>query len=88
MSVWHEVNYVWVDYFWSSDKGNGPEAITQALLGLALLTALWPPIRKYLRNEAKKLHGEMTGVEHELEKILPDLMKPFRWLGERLKWRR
>ena len=71
--MWHEINYIWIAYFWPSLKSNGPEALIQVAAGMAVATALWPVARKVFRNEVKRAHTEMTGVEHELERVLPDV---------------
>lgn len=84
MSILHEISYQWFTYWWLSDKGNGPEAIQQIAIGVVGAAALLPIARKVIRNDVRRVHSEMTGVDHELEKLLPDLLKPIRWLWKKV----
>lgn len=84
MSFIHEISYQWFAYWWPSIRSNGPEAITQVIIGGVVAVALWPMARKFARNEMKRVHSDITGVDHELEKILPDMVKPFRWLKKKV----
>lgn len=85
MDFSQELNYIWTNYFWSSDKGNGPEAIQQWALVAAAGVALWPVARKILHNEFKRAHTAITGIDHDLEHIIPEFIrKPLRWLKSKV----
>lgn len=77
--------YIWFNYFWASDKSNGPEAIQQIVLTGLAVAALWPVARKILRNEMKRAHQDITGVEHELERVFPDVRSWFRKVVRRVR---
>jgi len=81
----HELVYIWINYFWASLKGNGPEAVVQTVVYGGIGILLIPVARRFIRNEAKKLHSEITGVEHEAEKLLLDVLKPARWVWTQVK---
>jgi ABC-type Fe3+ transport system permease subunit len=57
---------LWFNYAWSSDKGNGPEAIQQTIL-YALVAALFIPIvRHFIQRELKKAHDEIHDHLHDI----------------------
>lgn len=60
--MWHWINYIWIQYFWSSDKGNGPEALTQIAIGFVLAALFWPPLRKFLKRKEEALHAKMDHI--------------------------
>lgn len=55
---------LWFGYGWSSDKGNGPEALQQTLLYGAIAIALVPPIRHWAARhvESIKQHIEQENA--------------------------
>lgn len=55
----HWLNYIWISYFWSSDKGNGPEAIQQTLLAVVAAAILIPVVRKAIKRESAHLHAKL-----------------------------
>ena len=60
--MWHEINYLWINYFWSSDKGNGPEAIQQTAFYAVVAIALVPPARHFIKHEFEKVHHKIDHV--------------------------
>ena len=58
----HEIWYVWINYFWSSLKSNGPEALLQTVFYGAVGAALYPPTRRWIEREQKKLHQKMDHI--------------------------
>jgi molybdenum cofactor biosynthesis enzyme MoaA len=57
----HWLTYLWLNYFWPSDLGNGPEAIQQSVLYAAIAVVFIPPIRKYFSRHIKSLHDKLDG---------------------------
>ena len=51
---WDWISNLWFNYAWSSDKGNGPEAIQQTIIYAAIAVVLIPPIRKAIERFAKR----------------------------------
>jgi len=51
---WHWVSNLWFNYAWSSDKGNGPEAIQQTIVYAVAATLLIPPIRHAMERFAER----------------------------------
>ena len=80
----HWLYHYWFTYEWPSLQGNGPEDVTSTLTKGALLAALIPVIRKFIKREVKKAHAELNAVEEDAEKAVRDLAKPFRWLWRKL----
>lgn len=72
----------WFHYEWSSDTGNGPEAITELLLGAFIGSFFIPRVRKWwarhiddlkshVSSENKRLHAKMDHIiEHHPD--IPD----------------
>ena len=62
----HVLWYIWIDYFWASLKGNGPEALVQTVAYAAIALAIYPPLRKWLTREereaAAELHRKMDHI--------------------------
>ena len=62
----HTLWYIWIDYFWASLKGNGPEALVQTATYAAIVIAVYPPLRKWLTREereaAAELHRKMDHI--------------------------
>jgi hypothetical protein len=89
--MWHEINYIWINYFWASDKGNGPEAIQQTIVYAIAAIILVPPVRHFIKHEFEKIHhkldhtlsgGTLGGyVEPEWDKFEHFLLVPFKKLG-------
>jgi hypothetical protein len=69
LTVLHEAWYVWIDYFWSSLKGNGPEALIQTVVYGAIAAAIYPPFRDYLKKESEKMHGRLTDLEGHIKRV-------------------
>lgn len=67
--MWKEINYVWIQYFWASLKGNGPEAVVQTVAYAAIALTLVPVVRRVVRAEMKKAHAELQGIEAEVKTI-------------------
>jgi hypothetical protein len=64
---WFWPSNLWFNYGWSSDKGNGPEALQQTIVYAALALILIPPVRKFLQHEFHKVHAKIEAV-HETVK--------------------
>ena len=64
MSFWHLVDYVWIDYFWSSLKGNGPEALLKSVVYAGIAMAVYPPLRKWAQRETGHIHAKLAGITH------------------------
>jgi hypothetical protein len=60
---------LWFNYAWSSDKGNGPEAIQEALIVAALI----PAVRRYVKRELAKAHDELHRKLDHIIKHHPDI---------------
>ena len=75
---------LWFNYFWSSLKGNGPEALVQTVVYGAIAVAIWPPARKAIDRFAKrhaddlKAHvaAENAAIHEKLDHVIkhhPDI---------------
>lgn len=62
----HLLWYVWINYFWASLKGNGPEALIQTIVYAAIAMAVYPPLRKWAAGETHKLHDKLDAHHTEL----------------------
>jgi hypothetical protein len=69
----HWVHVIWFHYEWPSDLGNGPESLTELIVGAVGVSLLWPPIRKrvsaflsrHLAAEHAELHRKLDHIiEH------------------------
>jgi hypothetical protein len=72
----HWFSNLWYNYFWSSDKGNGPEAIQQTVLYAALAVTFVPVVRHWFEGHMKALHEKFTEHERMLKHIIenhPDI---------------
>ena len=58
----HWLYGLWFNYFWPSLKGNGPEALVQTAVYGTIAVIFIPPVRKWARREAEKLHGKLDHV--------------------------
>lgn len=54
---------LWFNYAWSSDKGNGPEAIQQTILYGTIAAVLIPAVRHFVKREFDKVHAKIE-TEH------------------------
>ena len=55
----HTLWYIWIDYFWASLKGNGPEALVQTVAYAAIAVALYPPLRRWATKEEREMRAEL-----------------------------
>ena len=69
MSVWHLIDYVWINYFWSSLKGNGPEALVQTVVYGMIALAVYPPLRKWAKRETAHLHAKVDHLAKHLSEV-------------------
>ena len=46
-------------YLWSSDLGNGPEAIQEAVIVAILTAIIVPVVRTWVKRELAKAHDEL-----------------------------
>lgn len=83
---------LWFGYFWPSDKGNGPEALTQTVIYATIAVLLVPPVRKAIERFAKRhaesikahVSAEHAAVHEKLDHIIryhpdiPDFVPPDR----------
>jgi hypothetical protein len=53
---WHWLSNLWFNYAWSSDKGNGPEAIQQTVIYGLVAIAVVPWVHRYIKAEFHKMH--------------------------------
>lgn len=60
----------WLAYWWSSDKGNGPEALQQIAAGVVVVSVFVPVVRKaikrYAEKEADLVHSKLNRIAHHL----------------------
>jgi len=71
--VAHLLWYIWIDYFWASLKGNGPEAILQTAAYAAIAVAVYPPLRKFIQREAHSGEALLHEKLDHLIKHHPDI---------------
>jgi hypothetical protein len=64
---------LWFGYGWSSDKGNGPEAIQQTVLYAAIAAVLIPAVRRFIKREFGKLHKKIEEGHDEIHAHMHDL---------------
>ena len=57
----HEIAYLWIEYFWSSLKGNGPEALVQTAAYGVIAAVLIPAVRHFLHREFDKVKAHVSG---------------------------
>jgi hypothetical protein len=66
----HFLNYIWINYFWSSDKGNGPEGLQQTALYGAIALLFVPVVRRWIKHVHAKLdhiiqhHPDIPSFHH------------------------
>ena len=53
---WHWLYTLWYGYAWSSDKGNGPEALQQTIAYAAIAIVFVPVVRKFIKREFDRVH--------------------------------
>jgi hypothetical protein len=63
----HEISYIWLQYFWGSLKGNGPEAIVQTVVYGLIALVFVPPIRHWAERHVKAIHDKL---DHHHEQLL------------------
>lgn len=56
---WSWLSNLWFNYAWSSDKGNGPEAIQQTIIYAIAAVVLIPPVRHFIKREFDKVHNSI-----------------------------
>jgi len=61
----HWLSYQWFNYWWPSDKGNGPEAIQQTLVYAATAALFVPIIHRWITKHLDALHAKLD-KSHEL----------------------
>ena len=64
---------IWFDYFWSSDKGNGPEAIQQTILYGAIAAVLIPAVRHFVKKEFNSVHEKIEEVHDHLHHVTHEM---------------
>jgi hypothetical protein len=67
----HELSYIWINYFWSSLKGNGPEALVQTVVYAGAAYLFIPPVRKYIDAHMKDIHKKMDHIIFHSKDIPP-----------------
>lgn len=84
----HWLNYQWITYWWSSDKGNGPENVQWTVLALVAVSLLYPPIRHTIKRELEKIHHKLDHVlSGSEEKYVEPEWKEFEhWVVTFFKW--
>ena len=63
----HVIHVVWFGYFWSSLKGNGPEALVQTIVYGAIAYAVVPPFRRWVNGHFHRLVTKQD--EHHAERL-------------------
>lgn len=67
MAIVHSWLWIlWFEYGWSSDKGNGPEALQQTILYAAIVAVLVPVVRAFIKRELAKAHDEIHEHLHDI----------------------
>lgn len=61
---------LWFNYFWSSDKGNGPEALQQTVLYALIAAVLIPVVRHFIKREFEKVHKHFEDAHEEIHEHL------------------
>ena len=87
--MFHELNYLWINYFWSSDKGNGPEAIQQTVIYAVAAVIFIPPVRHFIKREFEKVHHKIDHVMSggTMETYVEPEWKEFEhWIATGFKW--
>lgn len=60
----HELNYIWINYFWASLKGNGPEAVVQTIVYALIAYTFIPPFRRFINGHFKATK-ELAQAHHD-----------------------
>lgn len=55
--------HLWFTYFWSSDKGNGPEALQQTVVYAAVAALFVPVVRHFIERHVQSLKAHISS-EH------------------------
>jgi len=53
---WHWASNLWFNYAWSSDRGNGPEALQQTIVYAIVAVVFIPVVRRFIAREFAKVH--------------------------------
>jgi uncharacterized membrane protein len=69
-SHWHWLGNLWFNYAWSSDKGNGPEAIQQTIVYALLAVLIIPPVRKWFLAKFHRIHQKIDQGHAEIKEHL------------------
>jgi hypothetical protein len=64
---WHWAYNLWFNYGWSSDKGNGPEALQQTVVYAVIAIVLVPAVRRFIKREFDKVHHSIHVHGTELQ---------------------
>jgi hypothetical protein len=69
------LSHQWFTYWWSSDKGNGPEAITE-MVGVAFFGSLLiPRVRRWWKRHIEDLKAHAVGENKLLHEKLDHIIK-------------
>ena len=61
---------LWFGYFWPSDKGNGPEALTQTVVYAAVGIYFIPKVRAWVNGHMAAIHKKLdTHHQEHLELV-------------------
>lgn len=71
----HTLWALWINYGWSSLKGNGPEAVVQTLVYAAAAVLLIPPVRRFVLAEFHKVHSKIDKGHLELHAKLDHIIE-------------
>lgn len=55
-------HHLWLDYWWSSVKGNGPEDLTSLVFVGILSAFLIPAVRRFFHRGWDRLHDKLDGL--------------------------
>ena len=68
--MWHEINYLWINYFWSSLKGNGPEAGFQTVIYAAIAVVFIPAVRKFFKRHFASVHAKLDEAHRKIDHVI------------------
>jgi ABC-type Fe3+ transport system permease subunit len=86
LATGNHAGVLWFNYAWSSDKGNGPEAIQQTIIYAAIAALIYPPSRKAverwierhkddLKRDRQALDEKASAERQELDRKLSHIIK-------------
>lgn len=61
-SHWPWLSSLWFNYAWTSDKGNGPEAIQQTIIYALVAVLVIPPVRRWFGRRFHDVHEKIDTV--------------------------